>query len=82
MFDECKDDFESAYQILEKDGDNKVKNALYDDTYPRVLEWVGICRHLRYDLDGALKCYETCANMEPINVSSMMVQMPDCRDFF
>eukprot|EP00551_Chaetoceros_affinis_P005746 CAMPEP_0203681238 /NCGR_PEP_ID=MMETSP0090-20130426/42233_1 /ASSEMBLY_ACC=CAM_ASM_001088 /TAXON_ID=426623 /ORGANISM="Chaetoceros affinis, Strain CCMP159" /LENGTH=652 /DNA_ID=CAMNT_0050549663 /DNA_START=126 /DNA_END=2084 /DNA_ORIENTATION=+ len=72
MFDECKNDFESAYQILENDEDNKVKNALHGDTYPRVLEWVGMCRHLRYDLDGALKCYETCADMEPINAEILV----------
>jgi tetratricopeptide (TPR) repeat protein len=73
MFDKCKNDFETAYDILENDDDNTVKESFEDDTYPRVLEWVGMCRHLRYDLDGALKCYETCANMEPINVSCILL---------
>jgi import receptor subunit TOM70 len=72
MFDKCKNDFETAYDILENDDDNTVKESFEDDTYPRVLEWVGMCRHLRYDLDGALKCYETCANMEPINAEILV----------
>lgn len=69
MFNECKNDFETAYGLLKNDDDNKIKSSLEDDTYPRVLEWVGMCRHLRYDLEGALKCYETCAELEPVNVS-------------
>ena len=68
-FDECKNDFESAYSILENDDDGKIKTSLADDTYPRVLEWVGMCRHLRYELDSALECYNACAELEPINVS-------------
>ncbi len=68
-FEECKNDFETAFSMLDDDDDNKIKSALDGDTYPRVLEWVGMCRHLRYDLDGALKCYETCAELEPCNVS-------------
>ena len=69
MFDECKNDFEAAYGIFEGDDNDEIKNACESDTYARVLEWVGMCRHLRYDLDGALKCYETCSTLEPINVS-------------
>ena len=72
-FDECKNDFESAYEILENDESDEIKKALVDgDTYTRVLEWVGMCRHLRYDLDGALKCYETCSELEPTNVSFIL----------
>ena len=69
MFDECKNDFEAAYSILEGDANGEIKNSCKNDTYARVLEWVGMCRHLRYDLDEALKCYETCSTLEPINVS-------------
>lgn len=72
-FDECKNDFESAYTILEDDDKNEIKKALLDsDTYTRVLEWVGMCRHLRYDLDGALKCYETCSELEPLNAEILV----------
>jgi hypothetical protein len=34
------------------------------------LEWTGMCRHLRYDLDGAIKCYEACSEADPTNVST------------
>jgi hypothetical protein len=68
-FDECKADFESAYALLENGKDDNIKASFESDTYPRVLEWVGMCRHLRYDLDGALKCYDLCATIEPLNVS-------------
>ena len=68
-FSECKDDFEAAYSILEEGGDN-VRHNLQDGAEARILEWVGMCRHLRYDLDGAIKCYEKCSDLEPDNVSS------------
>jgi hypothetical protein len=68
-FEECKNDFESAYVILEKGGD-ELKHILEGDTYARVLEWTGMCRHLRYDLDGAIKCYEACSEADPTNVST------------
>jgi len=68
-FEECKNTFESTYEILEKGGD-ELKDILEGDTYARVLEWTGMCRHLRYDLDGALKCYEACSDADPTNVST------------
>ena len=67
-FSECKDDFEAAYKILDEGGDD-VKVALESGTEARILEWVGMCRHLRYDLEGAIKCYEECSDLEPDNVS-------------
>jgi hypothetical protein len=68
-FVECKQDFEAAYKILE-DGGDELKHLLESDTYARVLEWTGMCRHLTYDLKGAVKCYEACSDVEPTNVSS------------
>eukprot|EP00557_Chaetoceros_sp_GSL56_P014854 CAMPEP_0176485226 /NCGR_PEP_ID=MMETSP0200_2-20121128/4929_1 /TAXON_ID=947934 /ORGANISM="Chaetoceros sp., Strain GSL56" /LENGTH=652 /DNA_ID=CAMNT_0017881861 /DNA_START=73 /DNA_END=2031 /DNA_ORIENTATION=+ len=65
-FVECKEDFEAAYKILENGGD-ELKNLLEGDTYARVLEWTGMCRHLTYDLKGAVKCYEACSDVEPTN---------------
>ena len=53
--------------MLEKNDD--LKDLLEDDTYARVLEWTGMCRHLRYDLEGAIKCYEACSDVDPTNVS-------------
>jgi hypothetical protein len=66
-FEECKNDFEVAYGMLEKD--DGLKDLLDGDTYARVLEWTGMCRHLRYDLEGAIKCYEACSDADPTNVS-------------
>lgn len=40
--------------------------------FPRLLEWAGICRHLRYDLAGALECYDMCAEIEPDNVEMLV----------
>eukprot|EP01083_Nonionella_stella_P277247 942514_1 len=70
-FEECKDDFETAYAMLEKGGDS-LKNLLDTSTYARVLEWTGTCRHLRYDLEGATKCYEACSDADPTNASIMV----------
>jgi len=70
-FSECKDDFEAAYSILEEGGDN-VRHNLQDGAEARILEWVGMCRHLRYDLDGAIKCYEKCSDLEPDNAEILV----------
>ncbi len=67
-FELCKNDFETAYALVEKGG-NGLKNLMDTDTYARVLEWTGTCRHLRYDLEGAIKCYEECSDADPTNVS-------------
>lgn len=66
-FEDCKNDFETAYGML--DMDNDLKDLLDGDVYARVLEWTGMCRHLRYDLEGATKCYEECSDVDPTNVS-------------
>ena len=46
-----------------------MKDSLENRTEARILEWVGMCRHLRYDLAGAIMCYEECSDLEPENVS-------------
>jgi len=70
-FESCSADFEAAYKVLEENED--VANWLEGDTHARILEWVGTCRHLRYDLEGAAKCYEACADLEPTN-SELLVK--------
>mmetsp|Transcript_4609 Transcript_4609/g.7006 ORF Transcript_4609/g.7006 Transcript_4609/m.7006 type:complete len:670 (-) Transcript_4609:47-2056(-) len=70
-FENCKDDFETAYSMLVAGGE-ELKDLLEGDTYARVLEWAGVCRHLRYDLDGALKCYEACSDTEPTNAEILV----------
>ena len=74
-FEAAKDDFEAAMSLLEDEegGGQALIDLLPDDVYPRLLEWVGMSRHLRYDLDGALKCYEKCSDLEPIN-SELLVK--------
>jgi len=70
-FDSCVQDFDTAYDILEIGGES-LTNSLPNDIRARVLEWVGMSKHLRYDLDGANKCYEICSNLEPTNVSTFL----------
>lgn len=70
-FDKCKDDFEAAYSICERGGD-EFKTMLEGDIYARILEWTGMCRHLRYDLEGAIKCYDACSNLEPLNAEILV----------
>ena len=63
-YDLATKDFDIAYEVVEKD--EKLKDSF--EEYPRLLEWVGMCRHLRYDLAGAAACYEKCSDLEPLNV--------------
>ena len=70
-YEQMKDDFEAAYQLLQQN--KNLKDLLETDTYARILEWVGMCRHLRFDMEGALKCYETCSDLEPTNVSTKLL---------
>lgn len=80
QFEKAVSDFDASYDIIQDCGEGEqskdheeVKKAICDavgkDIYARILEWQGMCRHLRYDLEGALKCYEACSDLEPENVS-------------
>ena len=77
-FCDAVNDFDQAYDlahngVIGQHDNNEMKSlicqALGNDVYARILEWGGMCRHLRYDLEGALECYERCSEMEPDNVS-------------
>jgi len=70
-FEKASADFEAAMSIVE-DGGNDVVQRLEGDSHARLLEWVGMSRHLRYDLDGALRCYEACADLEPANAELLV----------
>ena len=70
-FDSCVKDFDTAYDILEKGGDS-LSTLLSVDVRARVLEWVGMSKHLRYELEGANKCYELCSDLDPTNVSAIL----------
>jgi len=82
-FDDAASDFERALAAVEKEGGNDDAAETFGEDYPRLLEWVGICRHLRYDLSGALECYDRCGNLEPTNVEILVrkagVQMDDSK---
>jgi tetratricopeptide (TPR) repeat protein len=60
------EDFEAAYSLTEKN--DNIQESM-GDQYHRLLAWVGMSRHLRYDLKGASACYEKCSDLEPENVS-------------
>ena len=59
-------DFEAGLGLVEDKPD--LQDALEEDDYARLLEWVGMSRHWKYDLDGALKVYQKCSELEPTNV--------------
>jgi tetratricopeptide (TPR) repeat protein len=76
-FDDAVSDFDGAYHLVCNAGsssttDEKKKEmivkAMGINEYCRLLEWEGMCRHLRYDLKGALECYQECSELEPENV--------------
>lgn len=66
-FDLAKDDFEQAFAMVEDD--TNAQDDMPGDDFARLLEWVGMVRHWTYNLDGALKCYERCSDLDPTNVS-------------
>lgn len=80
-FEEAVRDFDRAYDLVEdvsgkEEGDHEmvkegIEKAMGSEEYARLLEWVGMCRHLRYDLKGASVCYERCSELEPENVSEI-----------
>ena len=61
----CKD-FEDAFAIVQ--GEENGEEAFGMKEFPQLLEWVGMCRHLRYDLDSASEIYKRCSDLEPQNV--------------
>ncbi len=62
QYEMASKDFEESYAIVQSsDGDTF-------EEYPRLLEWVGMSRHLHFDLTGAQTCYEKCSDLEPFNV--------------
>lgn len=73
MIADAVTDFEAAYAIVVKEDDYEAKMGEDDsDDFPRLLEWVGMGRHLTYNLDGASKCYERCSELEPTNAEILV----------
>mmetsp|Transcript_20958 Transcript_20958/g.25950 ORF Transcript_20958/g.25950 Transcript_20958/m.25950 type:complete len:628 (-) Transcript_20958:188-2071(-) len=63
-------DIDAAYSMIEND--ESMKSLMGSDDYMKILEWVGMCRHLRYDLKGADKCYRECSSLNPSNVELLV----------
>lgn len=81
-FEKAVKDFDEAYALVEdKDGSDEsdhgevkkaIVTAMGNDDYCRLLEWCGMCKHLRFDLKGALECYERCSELEPENTEILV----------
>mmetsp|Transcript_5379 Transcript_5379/g.11831 ORF Transcript_5379/g.11831 Transcript_5379/m.11831 type:complete len:682 (+) Transcript_5379:168-2213(+) len=75
-------DFDHAFALVEdkagiddddhEDVKKAIVKAMETDDYARLLEWAGMCRHLRYELKGALECYERCSELEPDNTELLV----------
>lgn len=75
-------DFDQAFALLEDNDNtsdehheevkNEIVNAMETNDYARLLEWAGMCKHLRYDLKAALECYERCSELEPENTELLV----------
>mmetsp|Transcript_4571 Transcript_4571/g.6592 ORF Transcript_4571/g.6592 Transcript_4571/m.6592 type:complete len:618 (+) Transcript_4571:109-1962(+) len=60
-------EFETALALVEDKPE--LQDKMENDDYARLLEWTGMGRHWKYDLDGALKAYEKCNDLEPTNAN-------------
>ncbi|KAL9188442.1 hypothetical protein ACHAXT_006820 [Thalassiosira profunda] len=82
QFEQAVKDFDDAFALAEDaagstEGDHEevktqIVAAMEKDDYARLLEWSGMCRHLRYELKGALACYERCSELEPENTELLV----------
>lgn len=68
----AKDVFEEAFSLVFEH--QAVHEKLPNDDYARILEWTGMARHWIYDLQGSIKCYQRCAELEPLNVSIVLTE--------
>ena len=81
-FEKAVKDFDDAFELVEdkngidEDNHEEVKGAIIKamekDDYARLLEWSGMCNHLRYELKVALECYERCSELEPDNTELLV----------
>jgi tetratricopeptide (TPR) repeat protein len=65
-YERAAQDFQAGYELV-KDKPALQNEMDYDD-YARLLEWVGMARHWKYDLEGSIEAYEKCSELEPTNV--------------
>lgn len=81
-FGKAVKDFDEAYALVEDKGGSAesdhdevkkaVVTAMGNDDYCRLLEWCGMCKHLRFDLKAAIECYERCSELEPENTEILV----------
>lgn len=72
QYHEASKDFEAGFLLVDKKPDTQ--EAMVEDSYARLMEWVGMTKHWKYDLDGATKCYEIVSELEPTNASILVKQ--------
>lgn len=75
-------DFDEAFALVEDEEGGQEENhgevkgeiikALEGDDYARLLEWVAMGKHLRYDIKVAAECYERCSKLEPENTELLV----------
>jgi import receptor subunit TOM70 len=75
-------DFENAFALIEdvsgkdesdhEEAKAEIIKAMEKDDYARLLEWYGMCNHLRHELKEALVCYERCSALEPDNTELLV----------
>lgn len=65
-------DFEESYELVKELMSQPDTTTLEFDEYPKLLEWAGMGKHLRYDLDGASNCYEKCSDLDPTNAEILV----------
>jgi len=59
-------DLEEAYLMVQ--GDAKFRENLeHESEYADLLEWTGMARHFKFNLEGALECYRECAEIDLVN---------------
>lgn len=61
-YKEASNDFEEGLKLIKNE-----TSAAVTDIKMQLLEWTGMTRHIRYDLDGALECYKEAAKLVPSN---------------
>jgi len=69
-FDKATADFDAGFALIKNNA--PVGEAMEDDDYARLLEWTGMAKHWKYDLDNALTCYEICSDLEPMNAGLLV----------
>lgn len=77
-YDLASADFEQAFGLIDNIEDAVNRQAAMDampaDSYARLLEWTGMVRHWHYNLEGSMKAYRMCADLEPTNALVLVKQ--------